>query len=1098
MKNKNFRLAILLLLFLAAAAVFALLSDSSANTNGYGQTADGFTIIINEICSKNETIIADNEGKYRDYIELYNPGEAVSLAGCTLTDGRGTSAPFGNILLGAGEYRVFFLSNETTGFALGSSGGDCIQLLDPSGNIIVQANTAACLEDQVMLYDNGAYQLSYEASPGFPNTSGGITAFREGQTAQNPSLVISEILIDNTASMADENGFFSDVIELHNISDSPVYLGSYFLSDSLDQRFQFRLPDISLPADAYLVIFCDGLNYLGENGEIHANFGLSHGETLVLTDSSGAFVSAAAESAGKDISLALTQTDGFMPSMVSLGYANSDAGAALFQQSRIDFESPLVISEVLLSSSEVPYNGTFLDVVEIQNRSNETIRTSGWYLSDGSDPYTFPLPEQSLAPGECMVIECSTQTTGFSLSTGESVLLIGPAHLYAPVVVCTASNPGMSISLQESSLDHTYSFSDITLGYKNVPGNHERYRQDQMPDGIVISELMSANNSYLKGAYSTTSDWVELYNNSNTSIHLADYCLTDDADNPGKYRLPDITLAAGEYCVIFLNDDSRNLLSGYPVLPFSLSSQGDQLYLSKENSIVDYVLIPSLVGDISYGRAYGCASFSLLSSVSPGRGNGSAVEMSSAPTIETPQGTYDDVDWVEVVLSGPGNIYYTTDCTEPTAADTLYTGPIRLTSTTVLRVICQEQGKLPSEPVDLTYLINEYNALPAVSVVTEPDNLWSSQSGIYVNGPGIGSEPPYYGANFWMNWEKESSLSLFETDGSGFSVNCGIKIFGAFTRVLPKKSLACMFRDRYGDAELSYPLFGDNSLDTYESIILRTSGQDAFLGRMRDVVLTSLMGEATDVPVQQYKPVVVYLNGQYWGLHYIREKLNENYVAGHYNVPADTVTIVEYAGWTNAEYRELVDYVLEHDMSVQEYYDYVCSQIDVDNYIDFYIAQMWVANTDNGNVKFFRIGDGKWTWFFFDTDLSLKETDHNSVYWNLTTDGLDRSDYIGRTFAAKMLSNDAFREKFLTRLAWQMNNIWTEENVINRINEIEAMILPVMERECERWECSYYDWQANLKEMRYFAQNRNRYMLTYIQNFFVLSDEEMRSYGFDV
>jgi hypothetical protein len=292
-------------------------------------------------------------------------------------------------------------------------------------------------------------------------------------------------------------------------------------------------------------------------------------------------------------------------------------------------------------------------------------------------------------------------------------------------------------------------------------------------------------------------------------------------------------------------------------------------------------------------------------------------------------------------------------------------------------------------------------------------------------------------------------------------------------------------------------VFGDNSLDTYEAIILRTSGQDAFLGRMRDVVATSLLGEATDVPVQQYKPVVVYLNGEYWGLHYIREKLNENYVAGHYNVAADTVTIVEYAGWSNPEYRELVDYVLDHDMSVQEHYDYVCSQIDVDNYIDFYIAQMWIANTDNGNVKYFRIGDGKWTWFFYDTDLSMKNTNHNSVYWNLIN-GHDRSDYIGRTFAAKMLSHPEFREKFLTRMAWQMNHIWTEENVLNRISEIEAMILPVMERECKRWNVSYDDWRTSVEEMQHFAANRNQNMLEYIQNFFVLSDKEMRAYGFDV
>ena len=267
---------------------------------------------------------------------------------------------------------------------------------------------------------------------------------------------------------------------------------------------------------------------------------------------------------------------------------------------------------------------------------------------------------------------------------------------------------------------------------------------------------------------------------------------------------------------------------------------------------------------------------------------------------------------------------------------------------------------------------------------------------------------------------------------------------------------------------------------------------------MRDVVLTSLMGEYTDIPVQDYRPVVVYLNGKYWGLHYFREKLNENYVAGHFNVPAETVTVVEGAGWLSPEYRALVSFVLKNDMSVEENYAYVCSQMDVDSYIDMIIAQIWCANTDNGNIRFYRIDDGKWTWFFFDTDLALRNAELNTIYSYLTLAGLDTTDIACRTFVAKMMSHDEFREKFLTRLAWQMNTIWTEENVLGRINEIETIIQPIMVRECETWDANYRNWEIHLDMMKNFASDRNQYLLTYIQEFFGFTAEEMRAYGFNV
>lgn len=1096
LKKNNWMLAAVLLGCLILFGLGAIWLDGMTSGTLTMQQ-NGYSVVISEICTKNENIIADNDGKYRDYIELYNSGEAVDLGGFILTDGKKTYVFPAGVTLVTGEYRVVFLGDSITGFSLGASGGDCIQLRDPAGNILSQANTAAMEEDQVMLLSGISYTVSRDASPGYANDATGLTAFREGIPAADPAVVISEVLLGNASSLPDENGIFSDVIELHNTSGSPVNLGGYYLSDSMEQRQRFRMPDRILEAGEYLVIYCDADNYIGVHGEIHTNFGLSHGETLILTDNTGCYTGVTVEHCGDDVSLSLTE-DTYAPGSVSLGFANTEEGMTLFRQSRVNESSPLVISELLLSSAEVPYNGSFCDAVEILNRSGVPVSTQGWYLSDGGDPYEYALPEQILLPGECLVLVCSPRTTGFSLSENEVLRLTTPEYTCAPLVSCVLSQPGQSISLLMNEDGDAYAMADVTLGYENTEENHMLYLRDQLSGGLRISELMSANQSYLVGPYSTTADWIELYNASGTAIDLSEYALSDEAGNLGKYPLPDKTLDPGEYCVIFLKKDSTNLRSGYSVLPCSLSSEGEQLYLTMGETVVDYVLLPSLSTDESYGRTADSPAYTLLASVTPGKANGKAAEKCAEPVAQLPQGSYDDVDYLDIVLSGEGNIYYTLDCTDPGANAILYTGPVRITKTTVFRVVCREPGKKESDVVDLTYVVNEYDNLPVVSLVTDPDNLWDYRTGIYVSGPNASDVSPYHGANFWMDWEKPASVSLFETDGTGFSANCGIKIFGAFTRALAKKSFSCLFRDVYGDAELAYPLFGEDSLDTYESFILRTSGQDAFRARMRDVVITSLMGEYTDVPVQDYKPVVLYLNGQYWGIYYIREKINENYVAGHYNVESDTVTIVKYGGWTSNEYRALLNSAVNRDMTVQENYDWLCSQIDIDNYIDFIIAEMWIANTDNGNVKYYKNAEGKWTWFLYDTDLSLSEAALNSVQRYLSRNGIGASDTTCKTFAARLIHNKDFRDKFLTRLAWQMNNIWTEENLLARIDEIEAIIEPDMAKECERWGTSYASWQNSVGIVRLFSEKRNGYMLNHIQNYFSLTDEEMRSYGFQV
>lgn len=1091
LKNKNVFIVAVLILALLAVGAGVLLSGGDPKDDG--QPVYVGSLQITEICTKNESVLADNTGKYWDYIELHAPETPINLKGYTMTDGKVTSGPLGDITIEAGGYRVLFLDKKTTGFALNASGGDTIQLKDPNGAIAAQVNTTALGEDQVMLLIDGGYVVSYDASPNFPNTPEGLAAFREGKAQTDPRLVISEVLTANERTLPDESGVFSDVIELHNVSEEAVYLGNYFLADDKDQRFAYRLPDMLLEAGGYLLIYCDGENYIAADGKIHANFGLSRGESLYLTDGAGCFQEVACPGIGEDTSWQLLVSGEFAAGVPSLGFANTPEGTEQAAAQRTNAQSDLVISEVVMSNSGMPYGGVISDYVEIINRSQRSVSTEGWYLSDGADPYDYPLPVQTLQPGECLVIQCDTAGTGFGLSRGETLMLTGPDYRHAPLITCTETEPGLSISLADTGEDLAYTTAPVSLGFENTEPGRETYLLAQQPKGLMISEVMTSNYSYLRGPYGAVCDWLELYNAGSEAVDLSAYSVTDNAKFPAEFKLPQRTLAPGEYCVIMLTTDPGKAKAGYDVIAMELSSRGEWLYLYRDGLVEDFVLIPPLEADDAYGRSSGSSFFSQLEKPTPGKPNTETAAVSSDPVAVTAPGKYDGVEYVDVELSAPGKIYYTTNCTTPNRYCREYTGPIRITETTVLRVISYEEGKSGSNVVDLLYAVNEGDSLPIVSLVAEPRYFWSDEVGIYADGANPGPFP-YDGANYNQNWERPGSVSLYENDGSGFSQKCGLTIFGGSSRLMAKKSLACMFRKSYGKGQLDYPVFGEDSLPYYEALVLRAGGQESNITRFKDEMITSFAGEQLGLPVQNYRPVVLYLNGEYWGIYFIREKINEHYVSGHFGLDADAVEMCRWTGKNSARYVELRNFAQNRNMANQDNYERVVSQIDVENYTDYMASVIWIGDRDAGNVRFFSAPGYPWTWVFFDTDKSFVEPEYNTLSWFTRSDlTLDTS---CRTFMVRLMNNPEYRDYFLRRLAWHIREVWTEDKLIPHIDSFYRMLQADMEKECTRWRTRYSDWEKQVEQLREFARGRSEYLVKHIQRRYGLTEEQMVEYGF--
>ena len=888
-----------------------------------------------------------------------------------------------------------------------------------------------------------------------------------------------------------------------NISPEEVSTAGYYISDSLRERMRCALPEKTLAPGECLLVFASGKDTVAENGEFHADFRISSGETVVLS-TGGKYTSAEVIRCGTNVSLARGEDGAYTQSAPSLGYANNEQGSEALAESRVDRGLPLVISEVLLKDDGIAYGGKLRDVIEICNVSDSAVSTKGYYLSDSErEPYRFALPERELAPGECVLVYAdkgeSDLSAPFSLASDESVYLTAPNFRHGDPVPCSPAGSGRSRSFSARSEDETvYTEGDISIGYANDASGTALYEKSARPSTVEISEAVSVNTKYLAGPYGTYHDFIELHNNSDSAVDLSGWYISDDPEKPMKASLEGMRIAAGGYLVIICSTDGINTPRGYNTVKFSLSVFGETVCLSHGDEVVDSMAIPALGENAAFGRAEGSDGFSLLKNATPGVSNSVRISAaSSAPVASLPQGVYNDVGALSVELKGEGTVYYTLDCSDPTVNGKAYDSPIRLTRTTVIRCCAAGDGKPFSKVADYSYIINENDTLEVVSLVTTPENLWDTYNGIYVKGPNASSVFPYEGANYFKDWEKEASLAFYPHGGEGFYIPCGIKIFGGYSRALDKKSFSCFFRSKYGAGSLDYEVFGQDGLNSYESLVLRNTGQDATKSNMRDAMITKLVAEKTDVDIQDSRPVVLYLNGEFWGVYFIREKINQNYVAGHQNVTAAQAKVDYASGTRTPEYTALMNYVKSHDLSNAEYYSYTASQVDIDEYIDYIIAEICMANTDNGNIKFYKAEGGKWRWVLYDVDQSFRDAANKTLAAHLNPGGTGSGNRFPTTLINALLKNSGFKEKFLKRFAWQLNNIWTAENVLPYIEQYSSAIAKDMVRDCIKYGQSYSGWESHVQSLRNFILSRRENMIQQVKAYFSLSDSEMNKYGFN-
>lgn len=573
-----------------------------------------------------------------------------------------------------------------------------------------------------------------------------------------------------------------------------------------------------------------------------------------------------------------------------------------------------------------------------------------------------------------------------------------------------------------------------------------------------INEISAAGQSLFRDEDNATPDWLEIHNPDADAVQLGGWHLSDREGAIRKWTFPAVTLQPGGYLVVFASGKNRKRASGELHTNFGLGSGGGQLTLARpDGTVVQTMNYPVQIPDVSWDGTR------FLSNPTPGLANDPTEEpVTHAPTFSQPRGFQSLPFDLSLTSSTPGAaIFYTLDGSEPTPASLRYTGPLRISKTTVIRAVAAAASNDLSPLTARTFLFaadivkqspgggapkgwpktwgdnrvdygmdpaitgrapykgtiaNDLRAVPSFSVIMSLNELFDPSTGIYANPFSKGRE-----------WERPMSLEYIEpTGGGGFEIPGGIRIRGGASRDPgnPKHSFQFRFRKEYGASHLDYPLLGEDGPERTDAFDLRWDHlvswhytNDVNSNQLQDIFGRDSQLAANGVAKRGHL-CNLYINGQYWGLFYIDERVNGDYGANHFGGSPEDYDIIRFdpeSGGPGLDdgsrraWREAYDLGAAGFESNERYFRALGRNpdgtrnpgyeklIDEENLIDYMLVGIWCGATDNpvvfgtennwSSIRS-RKGDFGFRFFVHDFELSMFDVDGNFIGGNPTQNEL--------------------------------------------------------------------------------------------------------------
>ena len=609
---------------------------------------------------------------------------------------------------------------------------------------------------------------------------------------------------------------------------------------------------------------------------------------------------------------------------------------------------------------------------------------------------------------------------------------------------------------------------------------------------LLINEFVASNASggYYDSQNDSYPDWIEIYNNSSAAIELGNYYLTDDLNDLNKWQIPEGTvIAPGGYLLFFADGlDYENHTN------FKLYAEGEVIGLSNRDKILlDSIVYMPQNTNISMGRLTDDPMvWAYFPEPTPNLMNSTTGYPGKAmpPVLSEPAGFYSQAINLEIYSpSEDAMIRYTLDGSIPTVSSTLYTAPVEISSNTVVRAVCIEQGEMNSEVISRTYFIGELTTLPVFSFSMSPSR-----------------------ANlFPFTTEEVVHAEFFDPSKTQvISQDVGVRETG-LVGIHPMRSFSLYARSEFGESRLNHRFFRDKSHTRFKNLFLRNGGyQDYSYTYMRDGLIQSFVNGYLDLDYMAYQPVMVYQNGDFLALMNMREKMNEFYVENNRKVDKDSIDLLEYQTeppiivlmGDDAHFTSMMDFIENTDLTQQKNMDYLATLMDVENYLDYYMLQIYCANADwpDKNSKIWRPKQmgGKWHWMVFDVDYGYGfrfpvETNMYEYLYNLEEPFYHNRPWVTVIFR-KIMENEEIRHYFLQRFCALLNTAFHPDRALHLVDSLKAQIEPEIGRHIDLWGDQPYGipsmeaWQSNCDTLYEFATKRPRFARENMMEFYGLED----------
>ena len=467
-------------------------------------------------------------------------------------------------------------------------------------------------------------------------------------------------------------------------------------------------------------------------------------------------------------------------------------------------------------------------------------------------------------------------------------------------------------------------------------------------------------------------------------------------------------------------------------------------------------------------------------------------------TFSVPGGFYDNPFELTLSCTQQGKvIHYTTNGNTPTANDPVYQEPLlldkRLYSRSDIYTIVEspdsiwfqpdsvqkciviraaafnETGESVSGVATNTYLIHslgcDTHGLPVMSLCADSLDLFDYVRGIMVPGVHFDASDPDHTGNYYQSgreWERICNVEYYESGNHGINQQAGLRTHGLSTRRFPQKGLKIYAREEYGKKRFKYKFFDDTNIASFKHLKIKPfeSGwqsigcQDHITGRI---------ARQLNIDCLASRPMVLFINGEYWGIYYLQEKPDERYLEDHYDADLNTVNIIEAWNGANVEYganrayMDLYNWIQDHDLSDDDNYQYVCANIDIDNFIDYIAFETFIANLDwpANNVRCWQADNSLWRWLFFDGDACLfRPLSEYDPFYYATYDGDDlyypTNKYSTLVFR-RLLRNKTFKTRFVSRYYQLLSTTFRYESTKPFYDETYALISEEIDNQSRRF-----------------------------------------------